>query len=166
MNTVGIVIFLHWTLDGKRSLLCSDQVRLNSRLVCFACCAVISRLLHNVGVQFFQISVFVCMFVVFFWSIIPQVLFFRMCSISLCIPVILNVVDVFCVAVSASLTSIQGSLKNNVTAHLMWNSIIWPQISPCNRQAYWQESQKSKYAVWFDLCVWRVLHWWKFITFW
>jgi hypothetical protein len=100
---------------------------IKSRLVCFASCAVISLHLHNIGVQFFQMSVFVCLFIVpsnpppphlpdipKVWSLL------RMCSTSLCIPIKL-IVGVFCVTASVSLTSIQGSLKNTVIAHLTWN---------------------------------------------
>lgn len=145
-------------MDRKRCLLCSYQAWLNSRLVCFASCAMVI-LHHNIGVQFFRMSCLVCL------SLIPELWsLFRMGSISLCIPVALNVVDVFCITVSAFLTNIQGSLNNNVTAHLTWSSIVWPQISPSNRQAYWRANQKSKYVVWFDICMCSVLHWWKFIT--
>ena len=102
--------------------------------MCFTSCAVISFLLHNIGVRFFQMCVF-CIYVCsaeFFpisftlkvWSL------FRMCSTSLCIPVVLNVVDVFCVAVCAS-EQYTGKFKKwyNRTFHMKYPLISFHHVT-------------------------------------
>ena len=92
-------------LDIHRSLLCSDQARLNSRLICFASCAVISLLLHSTDVRFFEMCVSVYMFVVlsfFFYQLYQRCdhcsecvvplhasllyLMLWMCSVYQCVP--------------------------------------------------------------------------------
>ena len=56
MNGLGFLTILH-RASTERSLLRSDQARLNSGLACFTSCAVVT-LLDSVGVQCFQMSLF------------------------------------------------------------------------------------------------------------
>ena len=135
-------VCVHWcvcyhpalNLDRKLSFLCSDQTRLKSGLLSYASCSVISRS------SFFMIHIYrftkcVCFYnqaISLTSSVTPVAwLLFWMSCISLFIPVVVPVVDVFLVPYFELSTSWQVHKEfseNKVTACLTWYSIMGLQM--------------------------------------